>query len=284
MLEAEPRDAIDIVFTALGTTNGDGDRRSTTSSSRRSGMQPRPDLAVLLPPFGTWHPPGRIDGERCARARPRHRSRRRLRARCSWCAAPDRTRRAVTVPIVVGRRPSRCRASIRTRASTSCASSTASRSTRRLRPRRVGCGGRLRPARGRAPDRRRLPNDAGPRAHARGGADPVRAPDRDVPGRSPPARRRARGDRGARGDAAAPPATSRTASPPRSRRRRPDAPRRSSPTNCQQVLAGHRLHHRPSVPPLPQADDGRSKGSSDPPTRSRSTSGGSCSPRAACRR
>jgi hypothetical protein len=64
MLEAEPRDAIDIVFTALGATN----RAATTLDdvvASALGMKLRPDLAVLLPPFGTWNPPGRIDAERC---------------------------------------------------------------------------------------------------------------------------------------------------------------------------------------------------------------------------
>ena len=61
MLEAAPRDAIEIVFDALGTTNA-----STTALDdvvvSALGMRPRNDLAVLLPPFGAWDPPGRIDG------------------------------------------------------------------------------------------------------------------------------------------------------------------------------------------------------------------------------
>ena len=61
MLEAAPRDAIEIVFDALGTTNA-----STTALDdvvvSALGVPPRNDLAVLLPPFGAWDPPGRIDG------------------------------------------------------------------------------------------------------------------------------------------------------------------------------------------------------------------------------
>src|SRR5262249_34203958 len=50
MLEAEPRDAIDVVFSTLGATN-------TTASALDDvvvdaiGLEPRSDLAFLLPPF-----------------------------------------------------------------------------------------------------------------------------------------------------------------------------------------------------------------------------------------
>ena len=59
MLAAEPRDAIAVVFEALGATNRAGDR-----ARRRGGVgarrEPRPDLAVLFPQFGAWAPPGGI--------------------------------------------------------------------------------------------------------------------------------------------------------------------------------------------------------------------------------
>jgi len=59
MLEAEPRDAIDIVFTALGETNG-----STTALDdvilTALGTEPSPDLTIVLPHFATWDCPGRI--------------------------------------------------------------------------------------------------------------------------------------------------------------------------------------------------------------------------------
>ena len=47
---------------------------------------------------------------------------------------------------------------------------------------------RPRPARGRAPDRRRLPSHAGPGAHPRARAGAVRSSGRALPGRAPPAR------------------------------------------------------------------------------------------------
>jgi hypothetical protein len=59
MLAAEPRDAIAVVFEALGVTN----RAATTLDdvvASALGVQPRPDLAVLFPPFGAWDPPGAI--------------------------------------------------------------------------------------------------------------------------------------------------------------------------------------------------------------------------------
>lgn len=61
MLQEEPGDAIDIVFNALGTTNGAATVLDDVIVSAL-GMEPRADLAVLLPRFGVWEPPGRIDG------------------------------------------------------------------------------------------------------------------------------------------------------------------------------------------------------------------------------
>jgi hypothetical protein len=62
LLDAEPADAIEIVFGALGATNA----ASTALDDVLAwalGTKPRADLAVLLPRFGAWDPPGRIDGE-----------------------------------------------------------------------------------------------------------------------------------------------------------------------------------------------------------------------------
>jgi hypothetical protein len=64
MLEAEPRDAIDIVFTALGATNGTATVLDDVVLGAL-GMPARPDLAVLLPRLGTWDPPGSIEAGRC---------------------------------------------------------------------------------------------------------------------------------------------------------------------------------------------------------------------------
>jgi hypothetical protein len=62
LLDAEPPDAIEIVFSALGAT----DRTATALDDvvlAALGAKPRSDLAVLLPRFAAWDPPGRIDGE-----------------------------------------------------------------------------------------------------------------------------------------------------------------------------------------------------------------------------
>ena len=53
MLEAEPRDAVDIVFGALGATNSTATVLDDVVVSAL-GLQPRADLAVLLPQFGAW--------------------------------------------------------------------------------------------------------------------------------------------------------------------------------------------------------------------------------------
>ena len=62
LLEAEPADAIDVVFNALGATNRTATALDDVVLSAL-GMKPRSDLAVLLPRFAAWDPPGRIDGE-----------------------------------------------------------------------------------------------------------------------------------------------------------------------------------------------------------------------------
>ncbi len=59
MLAAEPADAIDIVFGALGATNGAATALDDVIVSAL-GTEPRSDLAVLLPHFAAWDPPGRI--------------------------------------------------------------------------------------------------------------------------------------------------------------------------------------------------------------------------------
>lgn len=61
MLEAEPDDAIAVVGQALGASNA----RATVLDdvvAHGLGARPRPDLAVLLPPFASARPPARIDG------------------------------------------------------------------------------------------------------------------------------------------------------------------------------------------------------------------------------
>ena len=61
LLHAEPRTAVDVVFSALGASNGTATVLDDVVVSAL-GMEPRADLAVLLPPFAVWSPPGRIDG------------------------------------------------------------------------------------------------------------------------------------------------------------------------------------------------------------------------------
>jgi Acyl-CoA dehydrogenase, C-terminal domain len=61
MLAAEPRDAIAVVFEALGTTNGAATALDDVVVAAL-GRTPRPDLTVLLPKFGAWDPPGALAG------------------------------------------------------------------------------------------------------------------------------------------------------------------------------------------------------------------------------
>ena len=61
MLAAEPDVAVAVAFDAIGRANA-----STTVLddviAHALGIEPRPDLAVLLPAFGSWQVPGRFDG------------------------------------------------------------------------------------------------------------------------------------------------------------------------------------------------------------------------------
>lgn len=63
MLDVEPRDAIEIVFTALGAANQSASVLDDVVVSAL-GIAPRADLAVLLPDFAAWDAPGTIDGRR----------------------------------------------------------------------------------------------------------------------------------------------------------------------------------------------------------------------------
>lgn len=63
MLDAEPRDAVEIVFTALGLANANPGVLDDVVVAAL-GVEPRADLAVVLPRFGAWAPPAEIvDGE-----------------------------------------------------------------------------------------------------------------------------------------------------------------------------------------------------------------------------
>jgi hypothetical protein len=60
MLAREPDDALDIVFGALGAAAATATALDDVMASAL-GHEPHADLAVLLPPFAAWAPPGRID-------------------------------------------------------------------------------------------------------------------------------------------------------------------------------------------------------------------------------
>jgi hypothetical protein len=62
MLDDEPGEAVAVVFRALGATNATSTALDDVVVSAL-GQKPRADLAVLLPRFAAWEPPGRIDGE-----------------------------------------------------------------------------------------------------------------------------------------------------------------------------------------------------------------------------
>jgi hypothetical protein len=63
MLDAEPRDALDIVFRSLGAANVAATALDDVVA-RALGVHPRPDLAVVLPRFASWEPPAAPDGAR----------------------------------------------------------------------------------------------------------------------------------------------------------------------------------------------------------------------------
>ena len=60
LLGEEPDDAIAVVFGALGATNAMATALDDVVASAL-GQKPRSGLAVLLPRFSAWEPPGRID-------------------------------------------------------------------------------------------------------------------------------------------------------------------------------------------------------------------------------
>lgn len=57
MLHSERPDAVAIVFRSLGTANGMGSALDDVIASAL-GVKSRAELAVVLPPFATWDPPG----------------------------------------------------------------------------------------------------------------------------------------------------------------------------------------------------------------------------------
>ena len=61
LLHDEPRAAVDVVFNALGALGGTATVLDDVVVSAL-GVEPRAELGVLLPPFASWRPPGRIEG------------------------------------------------------------------------------------------------------------------------------------------------------------------------------------------------------------------------------
>jgi len=62
MLREEPDVAVDIVFRELGRASGIASVLDDVFVSAL-GVEPRADLAVVLPRYGTWQPPGTIERE-----------------------------------------------------------------------------------------------------------------------------------------------------------------------------------------------------------------------------
>jgi hypothetical protein len=60
MLEAEPRDAVAVVFTELGVANATATVLDDVIVNALD-LEPRPEVAALLPPFASWDHPGRLD-------------------------------------------------------------------------------------------------------------------------------------------------------------------------------------------------------------------------------
>lgn len=60
MLDDAPDDAIAILFRELGAANATASALDDVLATAL-GRQPRDDLAVVLPPFGAWQPPGRSE-------------------------------------------------------------------------------------------------------------------------------------------------------------------------------------------------------------------------------
>jgi hypothetical protein len=61
LLRDEPDDAIAIVFATCGVTNAAATALDDVLAVAL-GHEPRGDLAVILPGFAAWHPPGRVEG------------------------------------------------------------------------------------------------------------------------------------------------------------------------------------------------------------------------------
>jgi Acyl-CoA dehydrogenase, C-terminal domain len=66
MLDAERVDAVSVVFRSLGTANGMGSVLDDVIVTAL-GIEPRGDLAVVLPPFARWNAPGTLNGGVSAR-------------------------------------------------------------------------------------------------------------------------------------------------------------------------------------------------------------------------
>ena len=225
MLDAEPRDAIDIVFTALGATNGAASALDDVVASALGAKPTRRPRSAAAP---------------VRRVGPTRPNRRRAHARTRDRARRDRdrvARRHATTrsPYPSGRRQPGARRRPRRRPPHGARHGTPRRST----PERVGSGSRARPARARAPDRSvRAARCSTSPARTRRRTRAVRSPDRALPGRTPPAGRRARRDRGARRDTGRGRRRARIRSTAALAKATAGRTARTVAAHCQQVLAG----------------------------------------------
>ena len=280
MLDAEPRDAIDIVFNALGATNGSASALDDVVVSAL-GRQPQLDLAVLLPTFAEWQPPGhgrrrsRIGaGSRDHPGRDRPRIARRV-PRADPMRAWSRSRPRTWTPAPYG-------ASTPTPASTSCASKARSPTATRLDAGAWDSAVAL--------GRRAVAHQIAGASRAMLGLAREHASERVQFGR-PIARFQAVRHRLAEALVAveALEATLAAAADepnPVTAALAKAVAGRTARTVGGALPAGarrDRLHHRASVPPVPEADDGARRHVRNGGRRSRSTSDGSCSRRAASR-
>ena len=202
------------------------------------GTAPRADLAVLLPPFAAWEPPGRIDGDQLRARRARDGARRhgardagRVRQRRRSSGSPSfRSADAEVQSRCTGSIPTRGFHAVRVQGATVVATrldAAAWQAAVALGRRAVAhqiagaCRAMLDLARTHALERRA-----------------VRSSDRAVPGRAPPARGSAGGGGGARGDARPRPRDEPNPDTAALAKAVAGRTARTVAAHCQQVLAG----------------------------------------------
>ncbi len=284
MLDAEPVDAVDIVFTALGTTGATSTALDDVLAAAL-GVAPRPDLAVLLPQYGAWAAPGRIDDGRVhavGLGSLRAPAARELLVVCDTGAGRVRRRRFPVRSAEVRRG---ARASIPTRGSTPCGSMSPATRAHRSTP---------------TPTPGTRPSACGQRATAHQIAGASRtmltlacahALERVQFGRRIASfqavrHRLAEALVAVEALEATLAAAADEPSPLTAALAKATAGRTARTVGVELPAGARRdrLHHRPPVPPLPQADDGARRALRIGRRASRSTSAANCSPPVASRR